>query len=86
MNSLVACISLTRLSISNTCLYVANLPFPRFERTPEGWYKPKYGHEEEMQYRADMRKKDQDELVKKRNTKRAGRKAKEAAPAPSANV
>jgi hypothetical protein len=58
----------------------------RFERTPEGWYKPKYGHEEEMQYRADMRKKDQDELVKKRNTKRAGRKAKEAAPSPSANV
>ena len=50
----------------------------RFERTPEGWYKPKYGHEEEMLYRADMRKQDQDELVKKRNTKRTARKAKEA--------
>ncbi|KAL3775254.1 hypothetical protein HJC23_004108 [Cyclotella cryptica] len=48
----------------------------RFERTGEGWFKPKFGHEEEMNYRAEMRKKDQDALVKKRNTKRTSRKAK----------
>lgn len=50
----------------------------RFERTPEGWYKPRHGHEEEMQYRAEMRKQDQDELVKKRNDKRSSRKARES--------
>eukprot|EP00956_Cyclotella_meneghiniana_P028282 scaffold65277_cov26-Cyclotella_meneghiniana.AAC.6 len=50
----------------------------KFERTSEGWYKPRFGHEEEMQYRADMRKKDQDDLVKKRNTKRARGKTKES--------
>ncbi|KAL7479363.1 hypothetical protein ACHAWX_000139 [Stephanocyclus meneghinianus] len=47
----------------------------RFERTGEGWFKPKFGHEEEMQYRAEMRKRDQDALVKKRNTKRSSRKS-----------
>ncbi|KAL7514637.1 hypothetical protein ACHAXN_011969 [Cyclotella atomus] len=50
----------------------------RFERTPGGWYKPRHGHEEEMQYRAEMRKQDQDELVKKRNDKRSSRKARES--------
>jgi hypothetical protein len=54
----------------------------RFERTNEGWFKPKFGHEEEMQYRAEMRKKDQDELVQKRNNKRtSSKKRKEAAAA-----
>eukprot|EP00584_Thalassiosira_punctigera_P000803 CAMPEP_0172534852 /NCGR_PEP_ID=MMETSP1067-20121228/7079_1 /TAXON_ID=265564 ORGANISM="Thalassiosira punctigera, Strain Tpunct2005C2" /NCGR_SAMPLE_ID=MMETSP1067 /ASSEMBLY_ACC=CAM_ASM_000444 /LENGTH=230 /DNA_ID=CAMNT_0013319699 /DNA_START=161 /DNA_END=853 /DNA_ORIENTATION=+ len=46
----------------------------RFIRTPEGWYKPKGGHEEEMRYREAMRKEDQESLVKKRNTKRASTK------------
>jgi hypothetical protein len=54
----------------------------RFERTSEGWYKPKFGHEEEMLYRAEMRKQDQDELVKKRNTKRTSKKTKENDVAP----
>jgi hypothetical protein len=31
-----------------------------------------------MQYRAEMRKQDQDELVKKRNNKRSSRKARES--------
>ena len=42
----------------------------RFEKTPEGWYQPKLGHEHEMRYREDMRKQDQLLLVKKRNSKR----------------
>jgi len=43
----------------------------RFVRTPEGWYKPKGGHEEEMRRREIMRKEDQECLVKKRNSKRS---------------
>jgi len=43
----------------------------RFVRTPEGWYKPKGGHEEEMRHRETMRKEDQECLVKKRNFKRS---------------
>eukprot|EP00581_Thalassiosira_minuscula_P010510 CAMPEP_0183710140 /NCGR_PEP_ID=MMETSP0737-20130205/5969_1 /TAXON_ID=385413 /ORGANISM="Thalassiosira miniscula, Strain CCMP1093" /LENGTH=221 /DNA_ID=CAMNT_0025938363 /DNA_START=223 /DNA_END=888 /DNA_ORIENTATION=- len=46
----------------------------RFVRTPEGWYKPKAGHEEEMRYREEMRKEDQESLVKKRNSKRSSAK------------
>ncbi|KAL7545439.1 hypothetical protein ACHAWF_008788 [Thalassiosira exigua] len=46
----------------------------RFIRTPEGWYRPRAGHEEEMKYRESMRKGDQDTLVKKRNSKRASTK------------
>mmetsp|Transcript_9464 Transcript_9464/g.20494 ORF Transcript_9464/g.20494 Transcript_9464/m.20494 type:complete len:250 (+) Transcript_9464:144-893(+) len=46
----------------------------RFVRTPEGWYKPKGGHEEEMRHREMMRKEDQECLVKKRNLKRSGGK------------
>ena len=46
----------------------------RFERTEEGWYQPKAGHEEEMAYRERMRKSDQEKLVKKRVTKRASKK------------
>jgi len=46
----------------------------RFERTEEGWYQPKAGHEEEMAYRESMRKSDQEKLVKKRVTKRASKK------------
>mmetsp|Transcript_4961 Transcript_4961/g.7807 ORF Transcript_4961/g.7807 Transcript_4961/m.7807 type:complete len:242 (-) Transcript_4961:255-980(-) len=52
----------------------------RFVRTPEGWYKPKDGHEEEMRYREAMRKVDQESLVKKRNSKRSS--AKHNAPPP----
>lgn len=44
----------------------------RFERTPEGMYEPKAGHEEELKYREMMRKQDQDKLVKKRLTTRVG--------------
>lgn len=44
----------------------------RFERTPEGMYEPKVGHEEELKYREMMRKQDQDKLVKKRLTTRVG--------------
>ena len=42
----------------------------RFEKTPEGWYQPKIGHEHEMRYREEMRKQDQQVLVKKRNSRR----------------
>ena len=53
----------------------------RFIRTEEGWYIPKAGHEEEMQYREAMRKGDQDCLVRKRNTRRSSTKRNAAAPA-----
>ena len=36
------------------------------------WYKPKVGHEQEMKYREDMRKKDQEHLAAKRVAKRNG--------------
>jgi len=42
----------------------------RFEKTPEGWYQPKIGHEHEMRYREEMRRQDQQILVKKRNSRR----------------
>ena len=42
----------------------------RFVRTPEGWFKPIAGHEEEMQRREELRKIDQEDLVRKRNEKR----------------
>ena len=42
----------------------------RFEKTPEGWYQPKIGHEQEMRYREEMRRQDQQILVKKRNSRR----------------
>jgi len=48
----------------------------RFDRTPEGWFRPKAGHEEEMRYREGMRKNDQESLVKKRNSKRSSAKLK----------
>lgn len=48
----------------------------RFVRTPEGWYNPRAGHEEEMRYREAMRKKDQDSLVRKRNSRRSSSKLK----------
>ena len=38
----------------------------RFERTPDGWYRPKCGHEEEMKYRVAMRNKDEVGLAMKR--------------------
>lgn len=47
----------------------------RFVRTEEGWYRPKAGHEEEIQYREAMRKGDQDCLVKKRNIRRSSSKS-----------
>jgi len=46
----------------------------RFVRTPEGWFRPTIGHEEEMWYREAMRKSDQDSLVKKRNSRRSSTK------------
>jgi hypothetical protein len=46
----------------------------RFVRTEDGWYRPKAGHEEEMQYREEMRMGDQDCLVKKRSAKRSSTK------------
>lgn len=42
----------------------------RFEKTPDGWYQPKIGHEQEMRYREEMRRQDQQVLVKKRNSRR----------------
>lgn len=42
----------------------------RFVKTADGWFTPKAGHQQEMQYREDMRKIDQEILVKKRNDKR----------------
>lgn len=42
----------------------------RFEKTPEGWFQPKIGHENEMRYREEMRRQDQQILVKKRNSRR----------------
>ena len=42
----------------------------RFEKSSEGWYQPKLGHEHEMRYREEMRKHDQELLVKKRNSRR----------------
>lgn len=47
----------------------------RFDRTPEGWYRPKAGHEEEMKHREAMRKEDQESLVRKRNSKRSSSKS-----------
>ena len=49
----------------------------RFEMTENGRFIPKYGHEYEMKYREDMRKKDQQVLTKKRCAKRCGIKASE---------
>jgi hypothetical protein len=46
----------------------------RFVRTEDGWYRPKAGHEEEIQYREAMRRGDQDCLVKKRSAKRSSTK------------
>ncbi|KAL7543236.1 hypothetical protein ACHAXR_012520 [Thalassiosira sp. AJA248-18] len=46
----------------------------RFVCTPEGWYRPKAGHEDEMKHREAMRKQDQECLVKKRNSKRSSAK------------
>lgn len=46
----------------------------RFVRTEDGWYRPKAGHEEEMQYREMMRRGDQDILVMKRTAKRTSTK------------
>lgn len=42
----------------------------RFVKTVDGWFTPKVGHRQEMQYREMMRCMDQDSLVKKRNDKR----------------
>lgn len=42
----------------------------RFVKTDAGYFTPKVGHLQEMQYREDMRKKDQELLVKKRIDKR----------------
>lgn len=53
----------------------------RFIRTEEGWYSPKAGHEEEIQYREAMRKGDQDSLVKKRNIRRSSSESNNVAPA-----
>ena len=38
----------------------------RFARQSGGWYKPLIGHEEEMSYREELRKKDQQVLAAKR--------------------
>lgn len=48
----------------------------RFEQTPDGWYRPKCGHEEEMKYRVAMRNKDEVVLAMKRaeNRKKNGMK------------
>lgn len=50
------------------------VPFPdfneRFFKTGGGWFAPKAGHEQEMQYREAMRQMDQDLLVRKRNESR----------------
>ena len=45
----------------------------RFEKTSEGRYQPKHGHEHEMSYREEMRKQDQQILVQKRNMKRGSK-------------
>jgi hypothetical protein len=42
----------------------------RFEPTPDGWYKPKIGHEAEMKYRAAMREEDEMTLITLRAEKR----------------
>mmetsp|Transcript_7449 Transcript_7449/g.15940 ORF Transcript_7449/g.15940 Transcript_7449/m.15940 type:complete len:223 (-) Transcript_7449:180-848(-) len=42
----------------------------RFEKTSEGWFRPKFGHEAEMAYREESRRMDQEALVRKRNSKR----------------
>ena len=42
----------------------------RFVITPGGWYTPKAGHQQEMDYRQAMRKMDLELLVKKRNDRR----------------
>merc|ERR1712060_945311 len=44
----------------------------RFEKTDLGWYKPRIGHEAEMKYREDLRRKDQELLTLKRTAKRSG--------------
>jgi len=51
----------------------------RFGLAPGGWYKPKIGHEREVEYREGLRKKDQVILVAKRN---ARRKKSKTEPAP----
>ncbi|EED95739.1 predicted protein [Thalassiosira pseudonana CCMP1335] len=42
----------------------------RFIKTDAGWYIAKIGHEEEVAWRAEMRKADQDDLVQKRQARR----------------
>jgi len=44
----------------------------RFEKTDLGWYKPRIGHEAEMKYREELRRKDQKLLTSKRSATRSG--------------
>lgn len=44
----------------------------RFVLQTGGWYKPVMGHEEEMKYREELRKKDQEVLAAKRNARKNG--------------
>ncbi|KAL7477137.1 hypothetical protein ACHAW6_002946 [Cyclotella cf. meneghiniana] len=47
-----------------------NMPQMRkFERTGEGWFKPKFGHEEEMQYRVEMKKRDYEAISEENKNK-----------------
>jgi len=48
----------------------------RFVLQEGGWYKPKIGHEEEMKYRGELRRKDQEVLAAKRNAKKNASKNK----------
>lgn len=43
----------------------------RFKKTPQGWFAPKVGHQQEMYYREELRKKDKEALMlKKKKTRR----------------
>ena len=51
--------------------------FPDFQerfvlQMPGAWYMPKIGHEAEMKYREELRKKDQEVIAAKRNAKKKG--------------
>eukprot|EP00584_Thalassiosira_punctigera_P016451 CAMPEP_0172548272 /NCGR_PEP_ID=MMETSP1067-20121228/17609_1 /TAXON_ID=265564 ORGANISM="Thalassiosira punctigera, Strain Tpunct2005C2" /NCGR_SAMPLE_ID=MMETSP1067 /ASSEMBLY_ACC=CAM_ASM_000444 /LENGTH=203 /DNA_ID=CAMNT_0013335471 /DNA_START=133 /DNA_END=744 /DNA_ORIENTATION=- len=53
--------------------------FPDFHerfvlQSPGEWYRPKIGHEQEMKFREELRKKDQQLLAAKRNAKKTGSK------------
>mmetsp|Transcript_34756 Transcript_34756/g.74030 ORF Transcript_34756/g.74030 Transcript_34756/m.74030 type:complete len:181 (+) Transcript_34756:133-675(+) len=50
----------------------------RFVKTSDGWFKPQAGHQQEMRYREELRKKDKELLMAKKKLSRRPQISKEA--------